>query len=296
VPERGICPSCGEGPRELRYIHPKTRKYICLYCYFSLPEKLGICARCGQGPKPLPHRDPKTKERICANCYKKLPERIGICSRCGRGPKLLPHRDRGTGGRICSACYVRSRYKKKREEKRLLAPSEPMKPATSHETPVSPVAVRTVEPGRIISRRREDAKKPGRKARYPTKEVVIATLEDREAQGKENFPGVLQPENAALYCAALRFGVELPTKKNPPNVYYPGDLVENLKDPSLRGVIGKVLYRFPGTSEDEVRVSFGEPRRVIRFYKKWENLNNITLHARKSAMMVKVAEKEAVPA
>ncbi len=52
-----------------------------------------------------------------------------------------------------------------------------------------------------------------KKAKYPTRESVMAALEARTTAGKENYPSALDPEDISLYVAARRFGVELPKKE-----------------------------------------------------------------------------------
>lgn len=73
--KRGICAECGRGPKRISYLHPKTRKHICISCYRkltgkSLPKK-GICPECGRGPKEISCRHPKTGKHICWYCYKR---------------------------------------------------------------------------------------------------------------------------------------------------------------------------------------------------------------------------------
>ena len=138
----------------------------------------------------------------------------------------------------------------------------------------------------------EDTRKPRRKLKYPDRKIVIVALEEREVQGKENFPSVLRLENGFLYSLALKFDVELPMKRHPWVRYYPGDLAlsQNLKDPDIYGKIGKVLE----SSEKEVRVTFGEGWQITRVYRKWENFNNITLYIRSFSVPVGTAEGQTI--
>jgi hypothetical protein len=132
--------------------------------------------------------------------------------------------------------------------------------------------------------------------RYPDRATIIVALEEREAQGKDNSPSVISRENGLLYSSALRIGVELPMKNNPPIRYYPGDLVRNRnpKDPDIFGKIGKVVE----SNEKEVRVDFKEGKGITRVYRRWENFNHITLHVRYSSIIItlltETAEKESV--
>lgn len=254
--KKGICPICNRGPRNLTSRHPETRKHICSTCYRKAtgkrnPVKRGICPKCKKGPRAVNYLHPKTRQNICYNCYSKI-----------------KHRERGL-------LRVPKKSKKPVVTKRLKREN----PYPTRKSVVEALEVRT----------REDAKKPGRKAKYLNKEAVIAVLEDREIQEEENFPSVLQ---TTLYHSALRFSIELPIKKNHPVRYYSGDLVKNQnpKDPDICGMVGKVL----DSSKKEVRVDFRERGGVTRVYRKWVNLNNITLHARNSLTPVETAKREVV--
>jgi len=220
-----------------------------------VPEKR-ICPGCGKERRDVHYLHPKTKEHICQACYSKV-------SGKSRPIKIGHCSKCGEGPKripyrdgVCPVCYRRSKNK---QELFL------------------------------------DSPKPKRKSKYLSREVAIVELEAREARGEKNFPGILQKEDVPLYNAARMFGIELPTRKNPPAVYYKGDLVrnQNPKDFDICGKIGEVL----GASEKGARVDFGEreQRKIVRVYLKWQNLNNIVLHDRKPMTLMKVATKELVP-
>jgi hypothetical protein len=320
----GICPKCGKGERPLPYRDRETNQHICHSCHARMIRReKGVLPRESRYPdkkaaiKALAARKKRGKQ----NNPKALKEEDDQLYRRARELDVpLPVLSRrglySTKESVVKALETRSVAGKKNNAKVLISDDTTLyrkalkfgvklpravpvavkrvtKPARLHKTPViapSPATMKTTKPRRKI---RAEKKKPGRKAKYLSKESVIATLENREAQGKENFPSVLCQDDSALYRSVLKFGVELPTKENPPVRYYPWDLVKNQnpKDPSVFGKIGEVL-----TADDRVvRTSFGERGRIRRIYKKWENLNNITLHARKPLLPMVTAEREVVP-
>ena len=165
-----------------------------------------------------------------------------ICSKCGKEIEGFPCHHPLTKKEICQACYRRANLNS--TIFRIRRPKE-----------------------------RRTGKKPGRKPKYPSREAIIATLEERESGGKDNFPSTLFSEDLALYRSTFRFEVELPRRGCSYDGYCLGDSVENRneKDPYVCGRIGKVVF----VSEKSVKVNFGEPGRIIRVYEKWYNLNNI---------------------
>lgn len=294
--------------------------------------KIGICSECGKGPKKIIyyHPDPEKKGNICPNCHKKFkrlekrlsvlvkslpvkvtrpavkrleerkvkyPDResvmkaLEIRAREGKENYLsnLAIEDR-TLYRAIQKLEIKLLRKKGQERKPIIVSGRTNKPAKLAKTPV--IALPFTLAPTIINR----ANKPERKAKYSTREATIETLESREIQGKENFSDVLGIEDIPLYQAALRFEVELPKKKNPPTIYYPGDLVKNRnqKDLSICERIGKVV----SINDKEVRVDFEEPTKTIRVYQKWYNINNIVLHARNTRdlnILVQIPQKEVAP-
>ena len=250
--KRGRCPSCQKEPRIIAFVDPVTRANICRTCYRKAQAK-------------NPELVMSEKRLVGRSTTSSLPvprraagPKINICPECDKGPKKLLYRHPETGQNICQACYQRIKRQNARK---------------------------TFRPAPVIRGRKEKAKKPGRKARYPAREAAIEALEAREVQEKENFPNVLGVEDSPLYYAALRFGVELPSKKNPPVRYYPEDLVknQNSKDPDICDKVGKVV----SANERVTRVDFSEAGRVIRVYKKWLNINHIVLSVRKTRRSVK---------
>jgi hypothetical protein len=136
----------------------------------------------------------------------------------------------------------------------------------------SPYFVKRTKPAAV----QQEAKRGnGRKPKYPSRELGIVALENREVTGKANFPSVLQKEDSALYRCSCVFEVELPRKGYSYDGYHLGDSVKNLneRDPYVCGKTGKVIF----VNGKVVKVNFGEPGRIIRVYEKWYNWNNIIL-------------------
>ena len=292
--------------------------------------KIGICSVCNKGPRKIPYLHPdETGQNICHACYTRIKRyrAKGIFSSL---PVIKVKKDKKSEGRkakyptkeaVIKALEVRTREGKENYLGRLAIEdmtlyravhkfgvnlpkkeSQERKPTTVRKTSKSarlaksptvvpsPVPVRAVAPSRSIRERKENAKKPGREPKYPTRESAVEALEIREAQGKENFPSVLGAEDISLYQTALKFEVELPRKENPPTRYFSGDLVKNQnpKDPGICGKIGVAI----SNSEKEVKVNFKEPGGVRRIYLKWYNLNNIVLHARNPRRLAEKAKTE----
>lgn len=280
------------------------------------PMKIGICSECGKGPGKTIYRhpDPEKKRNICPNCYgkfkrleknlsapvKSLPVKVAKPKVEKTEKRRIKYPDKESvikalelrvreGKENCSSnialedmtlCKAAHKFgvallnKRSQKCETTISRSE-SKPLRLARTPV---IVPSSTPAPIIRKRKANAKKPGKKAKYPTREATIEALEFRETQGEENFPSVLGIEDVTLYQAVLRFDIELPRKKDPPIRYYLGDLArnQNPKDPYICGKIGKVV----GVNERVILVKFNEPGRVIRIYGKWFNLNNITLDTR----------------
>lgn len=317
MPEIGICPMCENGPRKLKFFDSKTRKHICTSCHSK--KRMGTCPKCNKGPKPLLYIDRETRKNICASCYQKIKrreKRLLVHLKPIKPAKPVPAKKYRknpyhTKESVIEALNARTREGKKNNARVLLSKDASLyrkalkfgvvlpraksntgkKVKKAAVVASSLVAVRTVKSDRITGRWEENPKKPGPKPKYPTREEVIADLNVREAEGKDNFPTTLNREDLPLYLAALRFKVDLLTKRNPPTIYYRGDLVKNQKDLSLYGKIGNVLT----SDKKETRVNFREEGGVVRVYRKWENLNNITLHARNPRMPVETAEREVAP-
>jgi hypothetical protein len=317
----GLCTRCKEGPKMIPYRDPETNEPICHNCHAKIKRaEKGLPLRKNLYPtsesviEALAVREKEGKQNYARVLHVENPSLYRKALKFGIPlPRRESFRKNPYPTRESVIEALRTRIREGKDNNAGVLISEDMslyrkalkfgvwlprakfaagKKARKEAAVVpSPAAVRTVEPDRVVSRRKENAKKPGRKGKYPDKEAVIAPLEGREAQGKENFPSVLQREDAALYHAALRFSVELPTKENPPIIYCSGDLVKNRKDPSLYGKIGEVL----GANEKGARVDFKEQGKVIRVYLKWRNLGNITLHRRNPMMSLETAQKEVVP-
>lgn len=288
----GVCPNCGQGPKELNYRHPQSREPICHNCYSKIKRREKRLAN----PKPPKIPKPVIRKTRGRNLY---PDRISVI-------KALEARTEEGKHNYASILFAQDavlyrqahRFKvelpKKETQKRRPVAAKKIKKSVKLRKPKivasSLAATRRAGSGRTIRKKKEHPNKPGRKAKYPTRELVIAALEAREAQGKEIFPNALWEEDIPLYQAALRLGVELPKRNNPPVRYYCGDLVRNrnLKDPTVCGRIGQVIL----SDEKEVMVDFKEPGNVKRVYQKRYNLNNIALHARHPRNLAKITEKE----
>lgn len=323
--KNGICPACNQGPRDLKCRHPETKQWICLTCYRKATT-MGTCPECKKEQRVLCYLHPKTKKPICHSCYARIKRRERGLRRVPGLPKkptepvaLRKYRKNPypTKKSVIEALKARARDGKKNNAAALYLEDaslyrkarkfEVELPETKHTRTKSTTEKRAKKPARLHRGYRmpavvpsavaeEDVEELERKAKYPTKEAVIAVLEGREMQGKENFPSVLQMEDTALYRSVQMFEVELPIKENPPVRYYLGDLVmnQNPKDPDIYGKIGRVVE----SSEKETRVNFKERGRITRVYRKWENLNNITLHIRCSSiiitLLVKTVKREAL--
>ena len=237
--------------------------------------------------------------------------KIGICPACDRSAKTLEYRHPETGQIVCYSCYqeaIRKISLKKKQEarremslkkkgiqrRRPIGVKRVNEPARLAQIPAIAPSLATVGAGgsnKSIREEKENVKEPERKEKYPNRKSVIAALEDRETQGKENFSDILNIDDIPLYQAVLEFEVELPKKEDFPVRYYPKDLVknQNLKDPDICGKIGWVVR----SSEKEVVVDFREVTRIVRVYQKWYNLNNIILHARNLRSLAEIAKREA---
>jgi hypothetical protein len=312
VIEKGICPECNKGPRDLRCRHPDTQQWICGTCH-RRATAMGICPECKKGPKALCYLHPETRQHICHGCFARIKRRERGPRRVSKKPaksvavkkhrrNLYPTKEsviealetRTKSGKKNNAAILYSQdatlYRRARKfgvslprsgyaRTKLTTRKRVEKSVRLHET-------HKKRPVILSLMTEEDAKRlrKGLELKYSTRAAVIRALEDREAQGKNNLSYILRLEDIILYYSAQMFEVELPIEENHRPRYFLGDWVQNqnLKDPDIYGKIGKVVE----SSEEETRVNFRERGGVTRVYKRYENLNNIILHVRLSCLFL----------
>lgn len=298
----GICPVCNKGPKKIPYLHPDgTGQNICHACNARIKRY-----RAKGISRSLPIIKTKKEENLEGRKIKypdKESVEAALKTRAATGKENYLGRLAIEDVTLYRAVHKfganlprkESQERKPTTARKTSKPARLAKPPTVTVVP-SPAPARTVVPSRSIEEREENAKKPGREPKYPTRESVIEALETREVQGKENFPSVLGIENVSLYQTALRFEVELPRKENPLTIYFSGDLVrnQNPKDSGIYGKIGTVISNSDKevSNDKEVRVDFKEHGDITRVYVKWHNLNNIVLHARNPRRLAEKAKTE----